>query len=292
MVVRRGPRRLVPARRASRALARPAGHHLCPAVPARPVGPSGGRSDPLPHRLHSCPDRGARHDPAGTDHRGRPWRAGRTGPHCCAPVDRPGDEDLGRRYGRPVRLGKNPTRPKTRILTTGTDVATTSAATNDAQALPCSHTRLARRGLLPAEHLPDLLAHRGTPDRGAVRQGPVPAVSGPPPVHQLPRERPDRGLSPARTPRPARPRPRRAADARLEGPLRGPLRSGGTIKEFAHGHGMRHCRYRGQPKAHLHQSPGEPSAADLDQPEIPDRVKLSTSAGRSNPTGSNPPSGR
>lgn len=25
----------------------------------------------------------------------------------------------------------------------------------------------------------------------------------------------------------------------------------GTINEFAHGHGMRHCRYRGQPKAHL-----------------------------------------
>ncbi|MFD8393034.1 hypothetical protein ACFV2N_28495 [Streptomyces sp. NPDC059680] len=27
------------------------------------------------------------------------------------------DEDWGRRYGRPVRLGKNPTRPKTRALT-------------------------------------------------------------------------------------------------------------------------------------------------------------------------------
>ncbi|MGW0819352.1 hypothetical protein ACWD00_40255 [Streptomyces viridiviolaceus] len=289
------------------------------------------------------------------------------------------NEDWGRRYGRPVRLGKNPTRPKTRILTTGddacrllehvhrhgpgcrsgpqvqalrqimvqnyyrdeagrlrwrtdddgglppsssaivspyditaryvrhghiirwkgfaahltetcayesvnviTDVATTSAATNDAQALPGIHTRLARRGLLPAEHLvdggytspvhleraapehqitpsgplpgnptrqhrrnegfdrddfhidfdrrqvtcprsqvskgwhgplPDLLAHRGTPDRGAVHQEPVPAVSGPPSVHQLPRERPERGLSPARTPRPASPRPHRTADA-------------------------------------------------------------------------------
>ncbi|MFF9511481.1 transposase [Streptomyces sp. NPDC014724] len=31
------------------------------------------------------------------------------------------------------------------------------------------------------------------------------------------------------------------------------VRSGveGTINEFAHRHGMRHCRYRGQPKAHL-----------------------------------------
>jgi hypothetical protein len=25
----------------------------------------------------------------------------------------------------------------------------------------------------------------------------------------------------------------------------------GTVNEFAHGHGMRRCRYRGQPKAHL-----------------------------------------
>ncbi|MFI9625880.1 transposase [Streptomyces sp. NPDC052042] len=31
------------------------------------------------------------------------------------------------------------------------------------------------------------------------------------------------------------------------------VRSGveGTINEFAHGHSMRRCRYRGQPKAHL-----------------------------------------
>ena len=31
------------------------------------------------------------------------------------------------------------------------------------------------------------------------------------------------------------------------------VRSGieGTVCEFAHGHGMRHCRYRGQSKAHL-----------------------------------------
>ncbi|WP_327249941.1 hypothetical protein [Streptomyces sp. NBC_01320] len=31
------------------------------------------------------------------------------------------DEDWGRRYGRQVRLGKNPTRPKTRILAAGDD---------------------------------------------------------------------------------------------------------------------------------------------------------------------------
>ncbi|GAA3378589.1 hypothetical protein GCM10020367_58710 [Streptomyces sannanensis] len=172
-----------------------------------------------------------------------------TAPHL---LDGLVDEEWGRRYGRPVRLGKNPTRPKTRILATGndavrllehlyrhgagrafgprlqalqqimvqnyyrdaadrlrwrtaddgglppsssavvspydttaryvrhghiiswkgyaahvtetcasdsvnviTDVATTSAATNDGQALPGIHTRLARRGLLPAEHLVD-----------------------------------------------------------------------------------------------------------------------------------------
>ncbi|MFJ5034978.1 transposase [Streptomyces sp. NPDC088560] len=33
----------------------------------------------------------------------------------------PVDEDWGRRHGRPVRLGKNPTRPKTRILAAGDD---------------------------------------------------------------------------------------------------------------------------------------------------------------------------
>ncbi|MER5363338.1 IS1182 family transposase [Streptomyces sp. NPDC002785] len=33
------------------------------------------------------------------------------------------DEEWGRRYGRPVRLGKNPTRPKSRINTTGDDAA-------------------------------------------------------------------------------------------------------------------------------------------------------------------------
>ncbi|MFF3325572.1 hypothetical protein [Streptomyces sp. NPDC002889] len=172
-----------------------------------------------------------------------------TAPHLLAGLV--GDE-WGRRYGRPVRLGKNPTRPKSRINTTGddalrllehlrghgagrafgprvqalrqimvqnhyrdaagrlrwrtdddgglppwsraivspydtsaryarrgqttrwkgfvahltetcapdcanviTDVATTPATTYDAQALPGIHTRLGRRGLLPAEHLVD-----------------------------------------------------------------------------------------------------------------------------------------
>ncbi|MFJ8386651.1 transposase [Streptomyces sp. NPDC094438] len=41
-----------------------------------------------------------------------------TPPHL---LDEPVDEDWGRRYGRPVRLGRNPTRPRTRILATGND---------------------------------------------------------------------------------------------------------------------------------------------------------------------------
>ncbi|WP_234543581.1 hypothetical protein [Streptomyces shenzhenensis] len=42
----------------------------------------------------------------------------RTAEHLPAVL---GDEEWGRRYGRPVRLGKNPTRPKTRILAAGDD---------------------------------------------------------------------------------------------------------------------------------------------------------------------------
>src|SRR3954470_15623927 len=42
----------------------------------------------------------------------------RTAPHLLGDLV---DEEWGRRYGRPVRLGKNPTRPKTRINTTGGD---------------------------------------------------------------------------------------------------------------------------------------------------------------------------
>ncbi len=37
----------------------------------------------------------------------------------------------------------------------------------------------------------------------------------------------------------------------MEGPIRGPLGVEGTVNEFAHGHGMRRCRYRGQSKAHV-----------------------------------------
>ena len=326
------------------------------------------------------------------------------------------DEDWGRRYGRPVRLGKNPTRPKTRILAAGddacrllevlhggeapygsgpqaealrqivvqnyyrdaagrlcwrtaedgglppsssavvspyditaryvrhghiirwkgfaahltetcasdsvnviTDVATTSAATNDGQALPGIHTRLARRGLLPAEHLVDggytSLVHleRAAREHEITVTGPLPGN----PTHQHRRsegfDRDDfhidfdrrqvtcpqgqvsagwHGPYPTSSPTaaplivarftksqcqpcPDRPRCTSSSDARNVGfppqelrdlqvrvraeqqtpewKARYAVRSGveGTINEFAHGHGMRRCRYRGQPKAHL-----------------------------------------
>ncbi|MFD9543894.1 transposase [Streptomyces sp. NPDC060022] len=93
------------------------------------------------------------------------------------------------------------------------------------------------------------------------------------------------------------------------------IRSGveGTVNEFADGHGMQRCRYRGQGKAHIQhvltaiavnierpsrlppaeadrlpsrttsasasypdRNPGVPWAPDLDRSKIPDRVKLRT----------------
>jgi Transposase DDE domain len=201
-----------------------------------------------------------------------------------------------------------------------TDVATTSAATNDAQALPGIHSRLARRGLLPTEHLVDggytSLVHV----EQAGREHQV-TVSGPLPGNPTRQHRRNEGFdrddfhidfdrrqvtcprgqvskgwhgpyptsSPIAAPlivarftksqcQPCPDRPRRTSSresARNVGfpprELRDPqvrvrteqqtpdrkaryaVRSGveGTINEFAHGHGMRHCRYRGQPKAHL-----------------------------------------
>ncbi|WP_257036752.1 transposase [Streptomyces sp. OV198] len=196
-----------------------------------------------------------------------------------------------------------------------TDVATTAAATHDSQVLPGDHTRLARRGLLPAEHLVDAgyisLPHL----EQAAREHQV-TVSGPlksNPTRQTP---PRRGLRPGRLPYRLRPSAGHlspgAGQCGLAGPLpdllthRGPadggtvtksqcqpcparvqcttsrgshravgfpprelrdlqlrvraeqqtfewksryaVRSGveGTVNEFAHGHGMRRCRYRGQ----------------------------------------------
>ncbi|MFF0428378.1 IS1182 family transposase [Streptomyces sp. NPDC004520] len=338
--------------------------------------------------------------------------AARTAGHLLAGLV---DEDWGRRYGRPVRLGKDPTRPKTRILAAGedacrllehlhrhgpsyrpgpqtealrrvvvqnyyrdaagrlrwrtaedgglppsasavvspydvtaryvrhghiiawkgfaahltetcdpgsinviTDVATTSAATSDAQVLPGLHARLAHRQLLPAEHLVDggytSLIHLERADR----EHRV-TVSGPLTVNPTRQHRQGEGFSrddfhidyerrqatcpngqvsagwhgPYPTselagaplivarftqgqcqPCSARPRctkasarnvgfpPRELRELQLrvraeqqtpEWKARYAVRSGieGTVNEFAHGHGMRRCRYRSQPKAHL-----------------------------------------
>ncbi|SDP36179.1 Transposase DDE domain-containing protein [Actinacidiphila guanduensis] len=340
--------------------------------------------------------------------------AARTAGHLLAGLV---DEDWGRRYGRPVRLGKNPTRPKTRILAAGsdayqllerlrpdgsgyrpgpqaealrqvmvqnyyrdqagrlcwrtaddgglppsssaivspydttaryvrhghiirwkgfaahvtetcdpdstnviTDVATTSAATNDGQALPGIHTRLARRELLPGEHLVDggytSLVHL----ERAAREHQI-TVSGPLPGNPTSQHRRGEGFdrddfhidfdrrqvtcpqgqisagwhgpyptsSPTAAPLivarftksqcrpcPAHTRctttadsartvgfpPRELRDLQLRvradqqtpgWKARYAVRSGveSTMNEFVHGHGMRHCRYRGQPKAHL-----------------------------------------
>ncbi|BFO18155.1 hypothetical protein SHKM778_45430 [Streptomyces sp. KM77-8] len=102
-----------------------------------------------------------------------------------------------------------------------------------------------------ARPLPDLLAYRGPADRGPVHQEPVPSLPGPHPVHHHRRQCPHRGLS-----------PQELHDLQLrvrteqqtpEWKTRYAVRSGveSTVNEFAHGHGMRRCRYRGQGKAHI-----------------------------------------
>ncbi len=326
------------------------------------------------------------------------------------------DEDWGRRYGRPVRLGKNPTKPKTRILATGNDavrlvehlyrhgadrtsgpriqalrqimvqnyhrdaaghlrwrthekeggpglppssqavvspydtsaryarhghiiswkgfsahltetcapdgpnVITDVATTHDSQVLPGIHTRLSRRGLLPAEHLVDA-GYTSLPHlEQATREHQV-TVSGPLRSNPTRQHRRNEGFarddfhidydrqevtcpqgqvsqgwhgpyptsSPTAAPLivarftksqcrpcPARTQctttadsartvgfpPRELRDLQLrvrteqqtpEWKTRYAVRSGveGTVNEFAHGHGMRRCRYRGHGKAHI-----------------------------------------
>lgn len=201
-----------------------------------------------------------------------------------------------------------------------TDVATTPATTNDAQALRGIHTRSARRGLLPAEHLVDggytSLVHLDH----AAREHQV-TVSGPLPGNPTAQHRKNEGYdrddfhidferrevtcpqgqvsagwhgpyptsSPTAAPLivarftksqchpcPVRtqctssrdgarnigfpPRELRDLQIRVRAEQQTPdwkarhaVRSGieGTMNEFAHGHGMRRCRYHGEPKAHL-----------------------------------------
>ncbi|MFE2996829.1 transposase, partial [Nocardia sp. NPDC059246] len=201
-----------------------------------------------------------------------------------------------------------------------TDVVTTPATTHDAQALPGIHTRLRRRGLLPAEHLVDggytCLVHVAH----AAREHQV-TVTGPLPGNPTRQHRENEGFGrddfhidfdrrevtcprgqaslgwhgPYPTssttaaplivarftkgqcqPCPVRSRcttsrdsarnvgfpPRELLDLQVrardeqQSPAwrqRYAVRSGieGTVCEFANGHGMRQCRYRGQTKAHV-----------------------------------------
>ncbi|WP_197946051.1 transposase [Phytohabitans suffuscus] len=86
-----------------------------------------------------------------------------TAPHLLADVM---DEEWGRRYGRPVRLGKNPTRPKTRITNAGDDAlrllehlhthGTGHAFGPRVQTPPADR----RAELLPRRGGPPALAHR------------------------------------------------------------------------------------------------------------------------------------
>jgi hypothetical protein len=201
-----------------------------------------------------------------------------------------------------------------------TDVATTAATTHDSKVLPGIHTRLARRGLLPAEHLVDS-GHTCLPHlEQATREHKV-TVTGPLPGNPTRQHRRGEGFArdefhidddreqvtcprgqvsagrhgPCPTssstaaplivarftksqcrPCPARAQctstadsartvgfpPRELRDLQLrvlteqqtpEWKARYAVRSAveGTVNEFAHGHGMRRCRYRGQGKAHI-----------------------------------------
>ncbi|WP_307129214.1 transposase [Streptomyces aurantiacus] len=201
-----------------------------------------------------------------------------------------------------------------------TDVATTAATTHDSRVLPGIHTRLARRGLLPGEHLADagytFLPHleQATREHQVTVSGPVRSnptrqhrqnggfarddfhidydqqqVTCPPGQVSVGRHGPYPTSSPTAGPLivarftksqcrpcPARTQctttadnvrtvgfpPRELRDLQLrirteqqtpEWKARYAVRSGveGTVNEFAHGHGMRHWRYRGQGKAHI-----------------------------------------
>ncbi|MER6442259.1 transposase [Streptomyces sp. NPDC001185] len=198
-----------------------------------------------------------------------------------------------------------------------TDVATTAATTHESQVLPGIHTRLARRGLLPAEHLVDAGYTSLTHLEQAAHEHQV-TVSGPLKSNPTRQHRRNKGFArddfhidsdrqqvtcpqeqvsagwhgpyPTSSPTAAplivarftksqcRPCPARAQctgtartvgfpsrefrDLQLrvraeqqtrEWQARYAVRSGvgGTVNEFARGHGMCRCRNGGQGKAHI-----------------------------------------
>ncbi|MFF9809341.1 transposase [Streptomyces coeruleorubidus] len=97
---------------------------------------------------------------------------------------------------------------------------------------------------------------------------------------RVPARAPGTWASSARTPRPAS--RVRAEQQTPEWKARYAVRFEveGTINGFAHGHGMRHCRYRGQPKAHrqhvltviavnIERFSGRPAAEEASSPRPP-----------------------
>ncbi|MFF9771976.1 transposase [Streptomyces sp. NPDC014636] len=132
-------------------------------------------------------------------------------------------EDWGLRYGRPVRLGKNPTKPKTRILATGNDAVRLLEHLYRHGTDRTSGPRIqALRQIMVRNYHRDAAGH--------LRWRTAETEGGP-------------GLPPSS----------RAVVSPYGNSARYAVRSGveGTVNEFAHGHGMRRCRYRGQSKAHV-----------------------------------------
>jgi transposase len=172
-----------------------------------------------------------------------------------------------------------------------TDVATMPATSDDRQALAGIHARLQRRGLLPAEHLVDggytSLVHmeRAGREHQVTLTGPLPGnrtrqhrtqegyarddfrIDYDRQEVTCPQGQVSRGWhGPYPTSGDGKrtvgfpPRELYELQVRNRADQQDPawhkryaVRSGieGTVCELARGHGMRHCRYRGQPKAHL-----------------------------------------
>ncbi|MGP3690892.1 transposase [Streptomyces sp. IBSNAI002] len=206
------------------------------------------------------------------------------------------------------------------VLPVGAAAVRSARARFNSQVLPGIHTRLARRGLLPAEHLVDS-GYTSLPHLEQAARDHQVTVTGPLPANPTRQHRQAKGFarddfhidydrqqvtcpqgqvsagwhgpyptsSPTAAPLivarftkgqcrpcPARTQctttadnartvgfpPRELRDLQLrirteqqtpEWKTRYAVRSGveGTVNEFAHGHGMRRCRYRGQGKAHI-----------------------------------------
>ncbi|WP_338675201.1 PEP/pyruvate-binding domain-containing protein [Streptomyces sp. SCSIO 30461] len=171
-----------------------------------------------------------------------------------------------------------------------TDVATTAATTHDSRVLPGIHTRLSRRGLLPAEHLVDA-GYTSLPHlEQAAREHQV-TVSGP--LKSNPTHQHRRGEGLARDDfhidfdlrQVTCPQDQVSAGRHGPYPTSSPTAAPLIVARFTKSQ-HRPCPTRTRPAARLPsrttstsarspgRSPGEPSAPDLGSTKIPDRVKL------------------